>query len=413
MDKDLSKNLNFFREKNNIEEVIRILLIEKNNNPKNLDVLFQLAGAYRYLGNFDAALSNYDEILSYDETYMPAYRMIGTIINHNQNGKYLTKLNKLKDNNNLSSEQKIDLYFALGKAYEDLKDKEKSANYYIHANKYKREITKYNFKIHKEHFDQIYEVFENINFIDKKLNIKNNKKIIFLCGLPRTGSTLFENIIASHKKVYSGGELPYLNRLVKKYFANNNELNKDKILSALQNKDMQFVNEYFENLSTHNFSEDSITDKQLDNFRWIGLIKLFFPNSKIILCKRNYKANALSIYKNNISSGYYNWTNDPEDILNYIKYYDKFINLWKKNFPNELFEVGYEDLVNQKDILIKKMINFCELDWDDNCLLFYKNKSPIKTASAFQARQPIYESSVELDTDLFKNIFFNQNFNDI
>ncbi len=413
MDKDLYKNLNFFREKNNIEEVIRILLIEKNNNPKNLDVLFQLAGAYRYLGNFVAALSNYDEILSYDETYMPAYRMIGTIINHNQNGKYLTKLNKLKDNNNLSSEQKIDLYFALGKAYEDLKDKEKSANYYIYANKYKREITKYNFKIHKEHFDQIYEVFKNINFKDKKLNIKDNKKIIFLCGLPRTGSTLFENIIASHKEVYSGGELPYLNRLVKKYFANNNELNKDKILSALQNKDIKFVNEYFENISTHNFSEDSITDKQLDNFRWIGLIKLFFPNSKVILCKRNYKSNALSIYKNNISSGYYNWTNDPEDILNYIKYYDKFVNLWKKNFPNELFEVGYEDLVNQKDILIKKMINFCELDWDNNCLLFYKNKSPIKTASAFQARQPIYKSSVELDTDLFKNIFFKQNFNDI
>ena len=413
MDKDLSKNLNFFREKNNIEEVIRILLIEKNNNPKNLDVLFQLAGAYRYLGNFVAALSNYDEILSYDETYMPAYRMIGTIINHNKNGKYLSKLNKLKDTNNLSPEQKIDLYFALGKAYEDLKNKEKSANYYIHANKYKREITKYNFKIHKEHFDQIYEVFKNINFIDKKLNIKNNKKIIFLCGLPRTGSTLFENIIASHKEVYSGGELPYLNRLVKKYFANNNELNKDKILSALQNKDIKFVNEYFENISTHNFSEDSITDKQLDNFRWIGLIKLFFPNSKVILCKRNYKSNALSIYKNNISSGYYNWTNDPEDILNYIKYYDKFVNLWKKNFPNELFEVGYEDLVNQKDILIKKMINFCELDWDNNCLLFYKNKSPIKTASAFQARQPIYKSSVELDTDLFKNIFFNQNFNDI
>ena len=68
MDKDLSKNLNFFREKNNIEEVIRILLIEKNNNPKNLDVLFQLAGAYRYLGNFVSALSNYDEILSYDES---------------------------------------------------------------------------------------------------------------------------------------------------------------------------------------------------------------------------------------------------------------------------------------------------------------------------------------------------------
>jgi len=413
MNEDLFKNLNFFREKNNIEEVIRILLIEKNNNPKNLDILHQLAGAYRYKGNFDEALSIYDEILLYDETYTTAYRMIGTIINHSENEKYLKKLDKLKDYKNLSSEQKIDLYFALGKAYEDLKDKKKSANYYMFANKLKKKITKYNFKIHKEHFDQIYEIFRNINFNDKKLSIKNNKKVIFICGLPRTGSTLFENIIASHREVYSGGELPYLNKLIKKYFVNDNELNKDKILNNLNNKNIDFVNEYFNNLSAHNFSENTITDKQLNNFRWIGLIKLFFPNSKIIICKRNYKANALSIYKNNISSRYYNWTNDPEDILKYIKYYDKFINFWKKSFPNELFEVGYEELVNEKDILIKKLINFCELDWDENCLLFYKNKSPIKTASAFQARQPIYESSVKIDIDLFNNMFSGQNFKDI
>jgi len=413
MDKDLSKNLNFFREKNNLKEVIKILLVEKKNNPKNLDVLFQLAGAYRSSGNFDAALSNYDEILLYDETYMSAYRMIGTIINHNQNGKYLEKLKKLIKDNNLSPEQKIDLYFSLGKAYEDLKEKDKSANYYVLANKYKKKITKYNFKIHKEHFDQIYETFKNINFSDKKLNIKNNKKAIFICGLPRTGSTLFENIIASHKEVYSGGELPYLNRLVKKYFANDNKLSKDKILNNLHNKNIDFVNDYFSSLSAHNFLEKNITDKQLDNFRWIGLIKLFFPNSKIILCKRNYKANALSIYKNNISSGYYNWTNDPEDILNYIKYYNKFINFWKKNFPDELFEVEYEELVNKRDIVIKEMIDFCGLDWDENCLLFYKNKSPIKTASAFQARQPIYDSSVGIDTILFNSIFLDQDFRNI
>jgi len=413
MDKDVFKNLNFFREKNNIEEVIKILLIEKKNNPKNLDILYQLAGAYRYVGNFDAALSCYDEILSYDETFVSAYRMIGTIINHKQDGKYLARLNKLKDNNYLPPNQKIDLYFALGKAYEDLNDKKKSANYYIFANKQKKKITNYNFKIHKDHFDQIYEVFKNINFSTKKLKNINNKKVIFICGLPRTGSTLFENIIASHKEVYSGGELPYLNRLVKKYFVNNDQLIRDKILNNLDQNNSNFPNEYFINLSSHNFLENNITDKQLDNFRWIGLIKLFFPNSKIIICKRNYKANALSIYKNNFSSGYYNWTNDPEDILYYIKYYAKFINFWKGSFPNDLFEIGYEDLVSERDVLIKKMINFCELDWDESCLLFYKNRSPIKTASAFQARQPIYETSVKIDNDLFNNIFSSQNFDDI
>jgi len=413
MDKELINNLNKLREKNLLNEVIKILNLEKVKKPKNSEILFQLGGAYRSLGNFKAALENYNEILLHDETFTAAYRMIGTIINHKDNDEYIKKLEKLIEKNNLSNEQKIDIYFSLGKAYEDLNEKNKAAKNYILANKHKKEITKYNFKIHKEHFDQIYEIFKNINFNDKKINIKSNKKIIFICGLPRTGSTLFENIIASHKEVYSGGELPYLNRLVKKYFANNNDLKEDKILNNLQNKNIEFVTEYFNNLSTHNFSENNITDKQLDNFRWIGLIKLFFPNSKIILCKRNYKANALSIYKNNISSGYYNWTNDPEDILSYIKYYDKFINLWKKKFPNELFEVGYEELIKKKDILIKEMISFCDLDWDENCLLFYKNKSPIKTASAFQARQPIYETSVELDIDLFNNIFSNQNFNDI
>ena len=412
MGKDLSKKLNFFREKNNLAEVIKILLDKKKNNPKNLDVIFHLAGAYRSSGNFDEALINYDEIIYNDETYTAAYRMIGTIINHNKNKKYFKKLEKLKQSNNLSIEKKIDMYFALGKAYEDFNEKEKSAKYYILANKSKKEITKYDFKIHKQHFDQIYEIFENFNFNNKGSNT-NNKKVIFICGLPRTGSTLIENIITTHKEVYSGGELPYLKNSVKKYFAENNQIKKDKILNFYKNKNLDFINDYFENLLAHNFMEKNATDKQLDNFRWIGLIKLFFANSKIIICKRNYKTNAVSIYKNNFSSGYNNWTNDPEDILNYIKYYNKFIKLWKKKFPNELLEVDYESLVKKSDIIIKEIINFCELNWDPNCLLFYKNKSPIKTASAFQARQQIYESSVNLDNILFKNIFSDQEFNDI
>ena len=107
-------------------------------------------------------------------------------------------------------------------------------------------------------------------------------------------------------------------------FVNGNELVKDLLLSLIdKTSDIceQVTARVKQTLWSHkiNFLEKNITDKQLDNFRWIGLIKLFFPNSKIILCKRNYKANALSIYKNNISSGYYNWTNDPEDILNYME----------------------------------------------------------------------------------------------
>ena len=413
MDKILIKSLNLLRENNNLNEIIKILLLEKKKNPKDKEILFQLGGAYRSLGNFEAALANYEDILKYDESYTPAFRMIGTIINHKQNDKYLKKLEILKEKNELLKTQKIDLFFALGKAYEDLNENEKSSDYYIRANNLKKSFTKYNFNSHKEHFEQIYKIFKDINFNIKKTYSANTKKIIFICGLPRSGSTLFENIIASHKDVYSGGELPYLQRAIKKHFVENNNISKEKIFNHLDNKNKDFNNDYFKSLINHNFSEKNVTDKQLDNFRWIGLIKLFFPNSKIILCKRNPRSNATSIYKNNFNTPTYNWTNDPKDILCYFSYYNKIINIWKNKFPNELFEIEYEELVDKKDDIIKKIINNCELDWDPNCLLFYKNKSPIKTASAFQARQPIYNSSVNKDASLFKNIFSDQDFSNI
>ena len=413
MNKDLIKSLNLLRENNNLNEVIKILLLEKKKNPKDIKILFQLGGTYRSLGNFEAALNIYEDILKYDETFMPAYRMIGTIINYKQNNKYLKKLEILKENNKLLKPQKIDLFFALGKAYEDLNKKEKSSDYYILANNLKKSFTKYNFNSHKKHFDQIYEIFKNINFDNKKIYSVNTKKIIFICGLPRSGSTLFENIIASHKDVYSGGELPYLQRAIRKHFVDNNNLNKEKIIKHLNDKNEDFIKDYFKSLLNHNFLEKNATDKQLDNFRWIGLIKLFFPNSIIILCKRNLKSNAISIYKNNFNTASYNWTNDPKDILSYFRYYNKIINIWKNKFPDELFEIEYEELIDKKDDMIKKIINTCKLDWDPNCLLFYKSKSPIKTASAFQARQPIYKSSVNADSSSLKNVFLEQDFIDI
>ena len=213
--------------------------------------------------------------------------------------------------------------------------------------------------------------------------------------------------------MYSGGELPYLQRAIRKHFVDNNNLNKEKIIKHLNDKNEDFIKDYFKSLLNHNFLEKNATDKQLDNFRWIGLIKLFFPNSIIILCKRNLKSNAISIYKNNFNTASYNWTNDPKDILSYFRYYNKIINIWKNKFPDELFEIEYEELIDKKDDMIKKIINTCKLDWDPNCLLFYKSKSPIKTASAFQARQPIYKSSVNADSSSLKNVFLEQDFIDI
>ncbi len=213
--------------------------------------------------------------------------------------------------------------------------------------------------------------------------------------MPRSGSSLIENIISSHYKVYSGGELPYLQRNVKNFFVEKNILDQNKILDHLDSKKDLLGKKYFDDISKHNFTENILTDKSLANYRWIGLIKLFFNNPKIIICRRNYKTILSSIYKNDFNSSYYNWTNDVKDITNYIKLYNKVIDLWLNKFPKQIFEIDYENLITQRDINIKKLIEYCDLDWDPNCLLFHKNQAPIKTASAFQARQPIYTSSVK------------------
>ena len=193
--------------------------------------------------------------------------------------------------------------------------------------------------------NQIYEIFCNFDFEKVQRINTTNKNVIFICGLPRSGSTLVENIISSHNQVYSGGELPYLQRSVKKFFVENNIVDKNKILSHCDDKKELLSSEYFRKISEHNILVNTITDKSLANYRWIGLIKLFFNNAKIIICKRNYKSVLSSIYKNDFNSNYYNWTNDPKDIASYIKLYNKLINLWLNKFPNELFEIEYEELV--------------------------------------------------------------------
>ena len=244
-------------------------------------------------------------------------------------------------------------------------------------------------------------------FKDIDLSIRHksfsNKKIIFICGMPRSGTTLVEQIISSHKKVYGAGELPFLSSVVHNNFFNENKLDKQKI-AKLQNSPKNLINDqYFENISLFNIDEHVLTDKAPLNFKWIGFIKVFFPNSKIIHCKRDPKDNCLSIYKNNFSSPKMNWAFDQKDISNYYNNYSFLMKFWHSKIPEFIHTVEYEKIVSDKKNEIEKLLEFCELEWDDNCFNHHKNtKTPIKTVSISQARQPVYSSSVH-SSDKYKD----------
>lgn len=213
--------------------------------------------------------------------------------------------------------------------------------------------------------------------------------------MPRSGTSLVEQIITTHSNVFSGGELPILSNIIKYNFIKDEKNfvgDFDKIINdpLLINS---FKKEYLDYIKNFNFTENYITDKAPLNFRWIGFIKALFPNVKIIHCLRDPKNNCLSMFKNLFEGGL-NFTYDQNDLVTYYNHYTDLINFWKTKYPDSIFDIKYENLISDSDKEIKKMIQFCDLPWEDECLSFHKNKSPIKTMSTAQARKPIYKSSL-------------------
>ena len=172
-------------------------------------------------------------------------------------------------------------------------------------------------------------------------------------------------------------------------------MSREKIKEELSVEENFINNEYFKMMNFHKFKENNFTDKAPQNFRWLGILKIFFPNCKIIYCKRNAKDNCLSIYKNFFAADDMDWAFNQSDIANYYNLHLDLMDYWKSNLGSFIYEIEYENLVSNKEEEIKKLIKFCNLEWDPACLNHHKNKkTPIKTVSISQARKPVYQSSV-------------------
>jgi len=386
---------NLKRDANKFDEAIA--LYEKANiiRPNEPIILYLLSLANQGLGKFELAIDYGLKALKLNPKLTQIDHLIAQSSKYeNKNDHYRNMLEKLK-NLNLSDEEKINIYFAISKAEEDLNEFNSSFEYLKKGNDLKRKIINYNIKEDKELFDKIIKIFKDINF--QNVNSKDNGEIIFILGLPRSGTSLVEQIVTSHSKVYGGGELPILPNIIKSNFIFDDVIETSEALNIIQKpyKLENMSKKYLEYLSYFNYKEKFITDKAPLNFRWIGFIKLIFPQAKIIHCQREPKNNCLSLYKNFFEGGL-DFTYSEQDIVDYHRLYSKLMDFWTSKENNNILNINYEDLINNNKNKIKEIINYCGLEWEENCLLFYKNKSPIKTMSTAQARKPIYKSSLNI-----------------
>ena len=385
---------NIKKELNNYEEAIKCYKLALSIDNKLYIVLHNLGMAYQALGRFEESKKYFESVLKINPKFTRADRSLSMSLKYDINNPHLKSMeNKIKDQS-LNNFQKIELYFGLGKAYEDIKNYKKSFENYKLGNKIKRDTIKYQINDDVKLFKNIKNSFSNINFQNLENVGNKSNKMIFILGMPRSGTTLVEQIIANHKNVYGAGELRDLTQIIKENFLVNDKI---KYPEKFNIKDQNFFSnmgtKYLENLDRYNTNKNYITDKAPLNFKWIGLIKLILPKSKIIHCTRDPKDTCLSLFKN-FFEGELNFSYNLEEAGKYYKLYQNLMEFWKQLLPDFIYDISYEKLVENQEFESRKLLDFCNLDWDKNCLTFYKNKRGIVTASFAQARKPIYKNSV-------------------
>ena len=218
---------------------------------------------------------------------------------------------------------------------------------------------------------------------------------VFIVGMPRSGTSLVEQIIASHSSVYGAGELPDLFETVARMRNNSPGMNNsDLLVPPLRKTDLeQEANQYLNKLINLASGATRVTDKMPHNFVLLGLIALLFPKARVIHCKRHPLDTCLSIFFNPFSSAH-GYTNRLEDIGKHYREYVQLMNHWKQVLPLPFFEVQYEDLINHQATVSRQLINFCGLKWEDACLTFYKSDRSVATMSYDQVSKPVYSSSI-------------------
>lgn len=349
--------------------------------------------AYHNLGNNleqqgklkDAQIS-YEKAIIINPGLAKTHRQLSSIKNFDKYDDQYHLLQKLYLDKNISDEQLCHVNFSLAKIYEDLENFEKAFKHFEEGNRIQKKLLNYNIKQDIELFNQIKLSFKQ--FEKNVHSIRRNKSDIipiFIVGMPRSGTTLVEQIISSHSKVSGLGELPFVLQFGLKITTGLLEFNSDTIL--------KFRNNYLEKIK--NFTENSLifTDKMPQNFLYIGLIMATFPEAKILHIKRNTAAVCWANYKQWFKSKDLSYSYSINDTIKYYNLYEDLMNFWKKSFNNKIYEVDYESLTVNHEDEIKKLIKYLDLNWEEGCLSPEKNKRAVTTASNKQIRNKIFKGS--------------------
>lgn len=382
------------------QEALQIYYDLLKEKPHDSSVHNNCGNILRTLGKIDKAEEHIKQALKHNPEHLSAY--------YNRSAKHfaqevtpaqLQRLNELILDSNITEEDRANLHFTLARYHHGGKNYQTAFNHYQKGNHIDNRKEPYDGEIQAKVFSIFKSFFTKEFFATHQHFGSPSDTPVFIFGMPRSGTSLVEQIVSSHPQVYGAGELKYISQLIQNLagkFSNQagypaclNLLNPINSCGIAQ-KYLDQLNELVSGNKEHILR---VTDKMPGNFTNLGLISLLLPNAKLIHCRRNPMDSCFSCFTQHFTQVIV-YTRTLEDLGHYYQLYEDLMTHWHHVLPTKILDVQYENMVENTEEMSRKIIDYVGLEWDDACLNFHQTERKVKTASLEQVRKPIYSSSV-------------------
>ena len=363
--------------------------------PDNPTAQVGLGHLLKTLGRQDEGIAAYREAIRLQPDFAEVYWSLANLKTFRFSAAEVADMERRLAEESLDEDARVHFMFTLGKAHEDACEFDRAFEYYDQASQTQRMRIAYDPVDTEVMHQRIREVFDAKLLAAAPAASRTPEAVpIFIVGLPRSGSTLIEQILASHSQVEGTAELPDLARVIGEITRRYPDLKYPQAVARLDEEQLRELGAmYLERTRRHRSGKPFFTDKMPNNFSGIGLIRLILPQAKIIDARRHPLDSCLGCFKQHFALGQ-SFSYDLIELGEFYLEYRRIMGHWHEVLPGQVLEMRYEDLIREQELQTRRLLEYCGLPWEEACLRFHETERPVRTASSEQVRQPLYASSV-------------------
>jgi tetratricopeptide (TPR) repeat protein len=370
-------------------------------HPEHPNLNYVLGEVLLELNQQEEAVACFRAALRGKPNYAPALSQLATHLRGKLPAQEQQTLRRLADDPHVPGPDRSLVLFGLAQVCDAHSDYEEAARHLEQANALELAARRqrgqgYNPNVHVGFVNRLLTVF-TLEFFDRVRGFgADSERPVFIVGLPRSGTSLLEQVLASHSRVFGAGELRLAREGFEELGRGSDEAAETRALEALKGIDADTVQwlarTHLDRLNALNATAARIIDKMPDNYMYLGLLALLFPKARFLHCRRDLRDVAVSCWITQFRA--IPWANDPEHLASRFVQYQHIMEHWRRVLPVPVLDVDYEEMVGDLELVARRVVAFCGLDWEPACLEFHRSPRPVRTASIMQVRQPIYRRSV-------------------